>query len=85
MRRRLEEVFRAGLGISAEVFAPTTQIIRKVRSLDFPMHATSFRIVAWTPYLTAITKILARNQITNGGPGKRGLDRGELASANRDM
>lgn len=49
------------------------------------MHATSFRIVAWTPYLTAITKILARNQITNGGPGKRGLDRGELASANRDM
>ncbi|KAF9472855.1 glycoside hydrolase family 35 protein [Pholiota conissans] len=23
---------------------------------------------AWTPYLTAITKIIARNQITNGGP-----------------
>ncbi|TFK39704.1 glycoside hydrolase family 35 protein [Crucibulum laeve] len=23
---------------------------------------------AWTPYMTAITKIIARNQITNGGP-----------------
>jgi hypothetical protein len=25
---------------------------------------------AWTPYMTAIAKIIARNQITNGGPSK---------------
>lgn len=26
--------------------------------------------IAWTPYMTAISKIIAKNQITQGGPSK---------------
>ena len=33
-----------------------------------------FLFAAWVPYMTAITKIIARNQITEGGPGASLVD-----------
>ena len=30
-------------------------------------------LLAWTPYMTAIAKIISRNQITNGGPSRQSI------------
>lgn len=33
--------------------------------------ANLMALTAWTPYMTAISKIIARNQISNGGPSEQ--------------
>ncbi|KJA23488.1 glycoside hydrolase family 35 protein [Hypholoma sublateritium FD-334 SS-4] len=78
IQRFIDEAKQAGLWLIARVTIITVRTDAETTGGGFPgwvgniggsLRANNANYTqAWTPYLTAITKILARNQITNGGP-----------------
>ena len=55
-------------------FEQTTQTIQLVSDipwLNSLQDLADWENAAWTPYMTSISQLIAKNQITQGGPGQK--------------
>lgn len=63
-------VSQAGWVTLPVLSAQTVRIIQRVCTYIFVCMALLTTQTGWTVYMTRIAKIIAKNQITNGGPSK---------------